>query len=475
MTDTQSVNHCSASNRVARFIRILSIIPVVAMLSACADDSTSDDRRFANQPSTEAAVVDAPAEQAPAATPPPPAPQASPESLLEVEDAPEVIYSLLDGVIAAVDTTGSEPANWITAPAAQRFVAIAPSPVDERVAALAMPAGDAPQTGAIVSVYDEEGSVLDQWSEFPSAGDRAATPQPGGSIVFEPTASISWSLPGDRLLVAPGGSELVTIDIDGEASALPIPAPVQQADYAAWAPHDDQIAILTRNAEGSGVIWVFSPYVDGVSMRQVAPPNADAADLGSVTRFAWLPDGSGLAYILAEGTGTDARGGELYTINLRLGIRLLVAAPGRGGPAAEIVQFALSPDGQAVAYVISIPDGDRWLFHSLWVRSVQSQGRYDVPVGNTEHVQRVWWAGPGIVWQQRTGDTVTIVAHAPGSVPASVFTLEPGADATPAVTPAAATPRATPVVATPLAATPVSAIPAPATPGTTLIAATPVN
>jgi len=449
---------------MSRCWRIVTVLVVAGLLVACADDSaTPDDRRFANEPSTEVPEATSPP-QTPVASAPTPLPQASPESLLDAQDAPGFIFLLLDGSIDVIDAAGSEPPRRIIAPDSRRFVAIARSPVDERVAALTMPVTETADARAEVAIYDSEGQMVNGWSDLPSATGGIATPGPDAVPV--PPPSISWGPDANRLLVATGGSDLVSLDIDGEASVLPVPSPVQQVVHAAWSPQDDQIALLAPNADGSAAIWVFSPYVDGVSMRQVAPPNADASNLGSVIEFAWLPDGSGLAYILAGDTGAGEAGGQLYTINIKLGIKLLVATPGRGGPAAQIVDFALSPDGRAIAYTIAIPDGEQWQFHSLWVRSVQARAVYGVPAGNPERIERLWWAGSGIAWQQQAGGTLQIVAQMAGESPVTVFTAGPAGESPIGATPDAATPVASTPAATPISATPVQATPDRATPAT---------
>lgn len=463
MIDIQHVNHVVTSilRQAGQRGRTIGIIVLAGLLVGCADDTaTTDDRRFANQQSSETATTATPPPPPPVASPSTPVPQASPESLLSVEGSPGVIYALLNGSIRVVDAGGADPGGRIVAPESWRFVAIASSPVESHVAALMAPADDEAPGGLEVAIYDRQGQILERWSDLPFARSQSATPAADGDADETATASISWAPAGDRLLVATGGSELVRIDVGGDAQLISVPPPVERVTSAKWSFQGDQIALLARNAEGSGAIWVFSPYVDGESMRQVAPPNADASDLGSVTEFAWLPDGSTLAYILSTETGPEAQGGQLYTINLKLGIKLLVATPGRGGPAAEIVDFALSPDGRAVAYTIAMPVDEGWRFHSLWVRSFQAPGVYNVPVGNVERVDQLWWAGSGIAWLQRSGDLVEVVAKAAGLSPATVLTLEPGAEGTPGATPVVATP----VAATPVAATPDQGTPALATP-----------
>ncbi len=460
-------------HRLTRLGKYVGIAIVASLLAACADETTTrDDRRFANEPSTENAITAVSVTETPinpAATPVSDSAPASPESMLTANGAPDVVFDLLDGAIVVIDAATTAPPVRIAPPEGWAFSSIAPSPVDDRVAALVTSAAQTDPGMLEVALYDREGSVLDRWTDLPGAENASATPVADGELVNASAApSITWEPASGRLLVAPGGAELLTIDTDGQATVLPVPSPVQRVEFAAWSPQDDQIALLARDEEGGAAIWVYSPYVDGVSMRQVAPPNADASNLGSVTKFRWLHDGSGLAYILSESSGMDAQGGQLYTINLKLGIRLLVATAGRGGPAAEIVDFVPSPDGQTVAYEIAIPDSDGWQFHSIWVRPVQGEGVYNIPVDVADGVDDFWWAGNGLVSRQSANGVIDYVVNEPGLAPTSILTIAPGA------TPVAASPVANVAAATPTSATPIPASPAAAAPDSaTPVSATP--
>jgi hypothetical protein len=217
----------------------------------------------------------------------------------------------------------------------------------------------------------------------------------------------------------------------------------------------------------------MDPFVDGLSARQVTPPDADAFDLGSVTEFAWLPDGSGFVYILSADAGVASGGGQLFAFDLTTNQRDLVATPGRGGPSAKIVDFAVSPDGQVVAYSISIPNGEQWQFHSLWVRALESSDTYRVPLAQTDRINEIWWTGSGLAWQQQSGDELDIVLQSQsmnleflrehGVEPIAT----PGPGATPAASPITATPQAATPIATPDLATPVEGSPNTGTPVST--------
>jgi hypothetical protein len=120
------------------------------------------------------------------------------------------------------------------------------------------------------------------------------------------------------------------------------------------------------------------------------------------------------------------------------------------------VNFAVSPDGGAVTYVISSQMGGEWSFHSLWLRSLGSPLHLQVDTGSLPGISGMWWAGSGIVWRSAEPDGPILFfedARTPRTViwePADVPVATPGA--TPIASPEAefATPVATPG-ATPIA------------------------
>jgi hypothetical protein len=434
------------------------LLATCCLLWSCAEEASQpEDRRFANQPST------APPTNVTASTPsaivtaPAAPPQASPVSLLNVEGAPRFAFALADDAILVIDTVEPQSVQQIEPPASYRYVAIAQSPAGDQVAALLRPEHVGGRIGYEVVIYNADGSQFERWPNLEVGNPGAATPVSDANGTGVEQASMTWSPQGDRLLLSLGGQDLVGIDIGGQAATIDVPAPVGQVIRAEWSPGGDQVALLAHDRNGAGILWVFAPFVDGVSLRQVAPPNTDAADLGSVTRFGWLPDGSGLAYILSDDAGAEAIGGQLYTVNVRLGVKLLVASPGRGGPAAEIAHFAIAPDGTSIAYTIVAPSEEGWQVHSLWVRSLRLDTIYNIPIGNATHIDRIWWTSAGVAWQHGDGGPPSFQVHVPGGDPVNLV-VQP-LPATPQASPAMATPVATPERATPLVATSADATP----------------
>ncbi len=447
-----------------RILGLISLVIVAGLIVACADDSgTDDDRRFANEPATQVATEATATELTQPDPEPTNPPLASPESLLHARGAPTVIYALVDGEIEIVDTTRPGEHTVIPAEPGRQFAGIASSPNGDRVAALTIP-GEGSSDGADVVMFDQTGRELRRWSTIGDPGIQAATPVSGELYGETIPGTISWAAEGNSLLLVLDGRQLISVDINGDAAMLRVPERIHDITYAAWSPRGDKIALLANGSQGNDVIWVIDPSVDGESAIQVVPPNADASNPGRVTRFSWLPDGSGFAYILEHDTGSTPTSGQLYTLNLNTGIKLLVATPGRGGPAASIVDFVVAPDGKSIAYTIAIPIDDQWMFDSLWIRSFKSTNLYNVPVGTPDGVDQVWWTDSGIAWEQQTGALREIVLKPFEGDPQLLRTIEPGGPATPEATPIVGTPDVAPPEATPDLGTPGTGTPALATP-----------
>jgi dipeptidyl aminopeptidase/acylaminoacyl peptidase len=276
------------------------------------------------------------------------------------------------------------------------------------------------------------------------------------------------------------GDTLVSVDLNGDADVLMLPPNMPRIAHAEWSPAGDRIGVLARDEREGGSVLVFDPDDPGQPAEQLVPPTADTSGTGSVVQFAWLPNGSGLAYLMADEQRGPAHGGSIYIHDERTGQRRLVATPGRGGPAAQIVDFEVSPDGKAISYVIATPEGDAWQFNSLWIRSLKGSQALSVPVSDTRPVTDMWWVDSGLAWAQ-AGETVRIDIVDAATGTRTLLDTAPLASATPVT---GATPEASPLTtsaglgatpgaATPAVATPVSGTPAAATPAGTPALATP--
>jgi len=417
------------------------------LLSACGGTGSEEDRRFANDPTqasqpTEVVIpASIPASASPVAELPPV------ETLFRSRGAASTVYAIFGGGILVLrpDAPQVEPLQ-IKPPADLAFAAVTSSPDGDRVGAMLVPLdyADAPDARGTLVVYDSEGTTLETWTDVVSLGATNSTPAvtdaPGTS---QPKIRIEWSSRGDQILITSGLNDLLTVPLGGAPIPIQVPSGMSLIEEARWSPRGDQIAILAKGGDGPAGVQVFTPNADPSDLRQVIPPNQGTIPFPTVEQFAWLPDGSGIAYILADERTGAPGDGQLFVLELATETHQLIATPGQGGPSASIVSIALSPDGKAVAYVIANPDRGRWAFHSLWMRSLDDSRALRLPVADVIEVNAVWWTAPGLLWGQAvqtegSGIAETFVLQSPSSVAEELVSIEvaPGTPATPAATPA---------------------------------------
>lgn len=430
------------SLRTGRPLLVVLLLCIVVLVG-CADEAGIDeDRRFANdpvthapsEPSSEVIPDGEPAtREAPTATSPDAA-----VGLLVSESAPVAVVLRLENALKVVDSRDPENPTLIEFAKDMSILDFVVSPSGGRVAVLLQNDASFPPALA-VELRNTRGELLTEWdiSQWSSPPTNPADGAP-----LSAGHSISWTGESERILVTLGGATLVNIPLDGTPAEIPIPESLQHVITADWSPTADVIAILGISSKGTGTIWTLNPYIDGDSLKQVMPPPADAASLGNVSQFSWLPDGTGLLYILAPSGASTNPGGNLYRLNLQSRDRSIVSTPGRGGPSAQIVDFVVSPDGGSVAYVIDSQSGDKWLYHSLWIRSLESAVYTPVHTGQVSSVTSMGWLGSGFTWQvpETTGPELWFESPEvePIIVSSSTVTAEEA-------TPMTSTPVATPI------------------------------
>ncbi len=449
-------------NRAGRRSRLIVCLLVFAiLLSACAEESTGpgDDRRFANEEVT-SIPTELPGEEptvaveAPTATSP-----GSGETLLSSENAPStVVFREGDGLeIVSINQPMSSHA--IVPGEGERIVDFAPSPDGARIAVLVVD-GDESGLEPSLLLFDDMGAEQARWN-LAEWVDSPAIATPDDKTSAEGTGSVSWSAGEEQILVTLFGKALLNVGAEVGVQEILVTSRAGTLLDAAWSPTGDQIALKTRNGSGSGTVWVFNPGIDGDSFKQVIPPAADASNLGSVTEVKWMADGQGLAYILAQDASESSPGGQLYSIDLATRERRVIATPGRGGPAAQITDFTVSPDGASIAYTIEEPDGAGWKFHSLWIRSIDSALFIDLPTASVDSATDYWWVGDGFAWRYVSGPNHGVAFLEAGADAGLLWAPSPPPEGTPGASPAAASSEGSPVAATPViqAATPVLATP----------------
>jgi hypothetical protein len=500
---------CRVGRRPGRgFAVCLAALLLAGGATACSDGEGG--RRFANEPLPSIAPPTASATIDPADRPTEPAGVGGMEGeqsagfagdLLDARGAPKRIFFLAGGELWGVGADGADPRR-VYAPsphAAIRAVAPSPGVAADAVAILvaapvdpaatpvdpaatpassggAAPAanGEVTETASLV-ILDAGGGEIRRIDALESA---LASTSPGTAPRAD---ALSWSPQGDVLLAsfAPGG--VVAVPLDGDPYALVVSA---MAPHTAWvSPAGDAVAFLADEPE-TGQSWLYLADVDPDGVASPVPIGPDPALATGIARAAWLPDGSGLLY--AEIRPGGFAGGDLYRVSRDGGERELVASAGRAAPVARVVDFAIAPDGRAVAYTIAIPDmaGTGLLFHSLWVQDLGSARSFQVPTAPSQTVAELWWTDGGLVWRGETepdsaatGGAFTLERLDRSGSTAVIFAYSPPA-ATPAASPAAtpaASPAASPVaspIASPVASP--AASPAASPEGSPAAGATPV-
>lgn len=429
------------------------MIAAVLLLASCGDGG-GDDRQFANEPVTREATPEIPTattSSVPTATS---VPMASPETLLRTRGAPDTLYTVASGQLVSVtvseDGTDVRP---IALPEGQQLIAFDGSPNGDRVAVLT---GASPELSLLL--YDRSGKQLQEPVNVFVGGRGTPVASP---VVAMPDAddeaassSVTWSPQGRAVLVV-GPASVVNVPVGGAPEPIDLSGVRGTIRSAAWSPQGSQLALLTLRANGSQRVVLLDREGQG---REVAPLEANPGT--SIEELQWLPDGSGLLFVRAPLVDGVPMNGQLFVYRFKEPLPTLVATSGQGGPSASITAVAPSPDGRSVAYVISIRDGERWSFHSLWVRSFRQPLAYEVPVRGAAAVSTVWWVDRGLAWDEmvrldeaspreivflsdKRGPTVLLQATptAPGATPVA----SPGATpvGTPIASPAAA-PGATP-------------------------------
>jgi hypothetical protein len=217
---------------------------------------------------------------------------------------------------------------------------------------------------------------------------------------------VTWSPQGDLLLVTFAEGGIVAIPNDGDPEVIVPGDAASNFNQAAWSPAGDAIAFMASVATDSSEDTrqlVVAPVVDGAIDPAAFVVASRAGD--GVSAFSWLPDGSGLVYTERGDIG-GTTGGDLFTVQADGSDPRLIASAGRAAPVAQIVDFAVSPDGSSLAYTIATPDstGERLMFHSLWVRAMDGTATVPVPIPGNEVVTQLWWTAEGLVWRSQPVD-----------------------------------------------------------------------
>lgn len=383
---------------------------IVLLATACGEEGTSDTRRFANERPPTLAASTATVASAATDTPIPQAPPvSSPGALLATRGAPERLFFADDTELWTIGATGADPRALLELNDEQgeiRSTAQAPGVAGDEVATLIVREDDGRETARLIFL-NGEGEVVRRIDRLESVfGD-----DPEGEQI---ATSVTWSPQGDLLLVTFAEGGIVAIPVDGDPEVIVPGDAATNFNQAAWSPAGDAIAFMATVDADSGQDTrqlVVAQVVEG-GVDPAAFVVASRAGDG-VSAFSWLPDGSGLVYAERGDIGGTA-GGDLFTVQSDGSEPRLVASAGRAAPVAQIVDFAVSPDGSSLAYTIATPDssGERLVFHSLWVRTLDGTDTVPVPIPGNVAVTQLWWTAEGLVWRSQPAGTNEDTAEA---------------------------------------------------------------
>lgn len=412
----------------------LMLIMLVSVLVACGEEA--EQRRFAtdDQPTFVSASPSSGATEPLRPTPTIPA-VLSPESLFSTESPDAVFMSRADGVWS-IDVRAGSARRIFAAEIGVPWV-LATDLTGHRAAILADSA--AKDEPAMLLVLAADGTVNQRLDDVEAAFTDVEGP-------LTPV-SLDWSPDGKRLLAGFRGGGLLDVPLRGEPSVVLGPKRLPYLEEAHWSPSGDVVAYVARaDPDGPGRLFVAKPRGGATDPVAIAP--AKTASDQSVRGMAWAEGGRAILYAQSSSTSETA-GQDLFSVAPSGEDRRLVASGGTVAPVGGVERFAVSPDGQAVAYAVYVPGPDTLVFNSLWIESLADETRFRVPVEPGQTLTALRWVSSGLLWDATMdgadGSPVatTPVIYSLGS------DLEPhqvGGEATPqAASPEAASPPASPM------------------------------
>jgi hypothetical protein len=403
---------------------------------ACVDDDTG--RRFANEPMPTAdAGATATASGGVQVTPTSVLPVASPVSVDQLLAAPGGVSTIVVQVgddLIAIGPPWTQPRTIWSGPE-DSVLAYGAAPAGDLVALL-LAAGQQSERVDLVLIAGD-GTPVRQVEDLGRSVPESTLPGAAEGI-----SSLGWAPDGSQVLVGLATGGILTVPRTGDPEVLVGPGRAAAPGQVAWSPRGDAIAYIAPASPGAaGGLYVAPTGAVPLDPVPALPPSAGGRS--TVSRFAWSPDGEMLYYTLASTTGDPTFGGDLFQIPSAGGTPKLVAGASRVGPVSAITNFAISPDGAGVAYVVTVPGDDGRPNESLWLQPIAGGEAVRLPLGTGERAGGLWWTTDGLIWSalSATGDAELILYRAaPGEAPGLVY---PAAPATPVASPAA-TPVASP-------------------------------
>lgn len=415
-------------------------------LVACADDD--GDRRFANEPPPTADAATTPTVSGGVqVTPTSTGSAASPVAVTHLLASPggvsTIVVQVGEDLVVASPPWSNPRTIWSAADG--QVLAYAATPAADIVAVLV--AGETESRVDLV-LLGPDGTELRRVEDLGQYGGPPPAPE-----ATTGRYGLDWSPDGAQVLIglAPGG--ILAVPRSGDPQLLIGPSRAPAPGQVTWSPRGDAIAFISPAARKvTGGLYVAPTGAVPLDPVPVVPPSAGGRS--TVSRFAWSPDGTSLYYTVASTTGDPSFGGDLFQIPAAGGTPQLVATASRVGPVSAITDFAVSPDGTGVAYVVTIPADNGQPTDSLWLQPIGASETQRLPLDPSERVTGLWWTTDGLIWQATpiTGKSELVLYRAKdGETPGVVFRSS-GTLGTPVATAATseASPAASPVAASPV-------------------------
>lgn len=368
------------------------------LLAGCADSDS--ERRFANDPTlTEEAVATATVHSIDITPETPNLNLASPVSVTDLLAAPggtPMIYIHSGKQIVAFTPPWSQP-RVIWSAGDGRILAFSASATGNLVAILELRERSADQLSLVI--VDSTGSVVREVTPVGEAGG-------GDAETIDTVERLSWSPDETRVVVAPPSGGLIAVPRTGEPVELIDPSRLVDPGTVVWSPGGDAIAFVAPVSPGkAGALFVATTAALPLDPIAVVPASLNGRR--TIDRVSWRPDGEAVYYTVASTTNDPTFGGDLFEISSGGGAPTLIATASRVSPVSTITDFAISPDGKGVAFVVTVPRDDGGFADSLWLNPIGGSEFQALPVPKDERVSGLWWTSDGLVWQSSPAKETT--------------------------------------------------------------------
>jgi dipeptidyl aminopeptidase/acylaminoacyl peptidase len=318
-----------------------------------------------------------------------------------------------------------------------RIVAFSANARGDLVALLVSGKAGATEEGLSLVIVDASGSIIQRVANLGQI--------PNKNDITDGSGRLTWSPDGRQVVVAPPSGGLIAVPQSGDPVTLISSSRLPDPGSVVWSPRGDALAFVAPATHGqAGALYVATTAALPLDPIAVVPASLNGRR--TISSVAWRPDGEALYYTVASTTNDPTFGGDLFEIPAGGGAPKLVATASRVGPVSAITDFAISPDGRGVAYVVTVPRDDGGFTDSLWLQPTDGGEVVALPVPADERVTGLWWTADGFAWLTRPAgetdrDEITLSRVASGTKTEIIYqgpatgtseaTPEPGDEGTP--------------------------------------------